>query len=375
MPTFPPVLRRRNRLILWVIAGLAAASWLAACKGGTPAKAGTEILFFTTNASFDEAQKRWDVPIHGWIFKHRKESVWEHAASRDLMEKLEASHEVKKNKIFESRLRMFLTHSKDGEHVQVVVGGTVHKIGPSDEHGHFTGVAHLEADGESPPGVRLLDVEHGSEQRGWKPALGTVQLIPPEGVSVVSDIDDTIKISQVLDGRELLKNTFLRPFPAVPGMADAYTEWAGSGVAFHYVSASPWQLYPALSEFVGEKGFPGGSLHLRIFSLRKEDRIDFFGPSEEYKIETISGLLGSYPSRRFILVGDSGEKDPEVYGNIARSFPGQVLHIFIREIEGAANDEARFNAAWEGVPDAVGRTIFTDPAQLEQFQIPTSGDG
>ena len=71
---------------------------------------------------------------------------------------------------------------------------------------------------------------------------GAVQLLPPRGVSVVSDVDDTIKISQVADHRELLNNTFLRPMEAVPGMPALYRRWAKDGAAFHYVTASPWQL-------------------------------------------------------------------------------------------------------------------------------------
>ena len=72
---------------------------------------------------------------------------------------------------------------------------------------------------------------------------GSALLVPEHGLSVVSDIDDTIKISQVRDRRELLRNTFAREFVAAPGMAARYQQLAASAdTRFHYVSSSPLQL-------------------------------------------------------------------------------------------------------------------------------------
>lgn len=84
---------------------------------------------------------------------------------------------------------------------------------------------------------------------------GSVQLVSPTGISVVSDIDDTIKETHVLNRHELAANTFLREFRGVPGMADLFRRWAaGDHIVFHYVSGSPWQLYPALSDFLRRDG-------------------------------------------------------------------------------------------------------------------------
>lgn len=71
----------------------------------------------------------------------------------------------------------------------------------------------------------------------------------------------------MLDGRDvILQNTFFRKANDVPGMSEVYQAWADMGAHVHYVSNSPWQVYPALSEFLRDRHFPAGSMHLRSIS-------------------------------------------------------------------------------------------------------------
>ena len=132
-------------------------------------------------------------------------------------------------------------------------------------------------------------------------------LLADSGVSVVSDIDDTVKISEVRDKQKLLRNTFMHEFQAVPGMADTYRTWAAAGAAFHYVSASPWQLFDPLDAFFKAASFPAGSLHLKQFRWKDSSFFSLFQDPVAYKKPIIAGLLTRYPHRRFVLVGDSGE--------------------------------------------------------------------
>jgi len=197
---------------------------------------------------------------------------------------------------------------------------------------------------------------------------GKVQLLTPEGLSVISDIDDTIKVSIVTDKRELLANTFLREFREVPGMARAYGRWAEAGAAFHYVSSSPWQLYPALSTFMARTGFPPGAFHLKSFRLKDRTFFDLFAAPEDTKIPTIESILAAYPGRRFVLVGDSGEKDPEVYGTIARRHRGQVAHVFIRDVSPQNEQGERFAAAFSGFPES-SWTVFRAADELAHVDL------
>ena len=191
---------------------------------------------------------------------------------------------------------------------------------------------------------------------------GPVQLVPPRGVSVVSDIDDTIKVSNVRERRELLLNTFVRPLKPVPGMAETYRRWAtNSGTAFHYVSASPWQLAPVLGEFLTRDGFPAGTLQLRTLRWRKE----LFGgySPDTHKRTEIGRLLAMFPEREFVLVGDSGERDPEIYGTLAREHPGRIRAIYIRDVTGEPATAERYKEAFKGLP-AERWKVFKEPGEL-----------
>ena len=179
---------------------------------------------------------------------------------------------------------------------------------------------------------------------GGHTGRGKLRLIPdtPGSLSVISDIDDTIKITEVPAGhRVLYLNTFVREFRSAPGMADRYKQW--SDAAFHYVSGGPWQLYDPLFEFLPGEGFPDGSVHMRNFPLRIEDAtkaqqfIDFLFNKEataRHKKERIREIMTHFPSRMFVFVGDSGEVDPEVYREIKDDpkFGHRVQAIFIRTV-------------------------------------------
>lgn len=141
------------------------------------------------------------------------------------------------------------------------------------------------------------------------PFLSYVDIIEPDGISVISDIDDTIKVTDILDGKDaILQNTFFRTAREVPHMSEVFRSWAKEGAHIHYVSNSPWQVYPVLREFITDKQFPQGSMHLRAVSTQDIIR----GKPGIHKLETIPKILQDFPHRKFILVGDSGEIDPEM---------------------------------------------------------------
>src|SRR5690606_35970024 len=103
-----------------------------------------------------------------------------------------------------------------------------------------------------------------------------------------------------------------------------------------YVSSSPRQLYPVLDDFLHEQQFPEGTLRLR--DIRVSDELFGTKTSENHKLSAIENLLLAFPGRRYVLVGDSGEADPEIYGEIARRFPQQVVAIYIRDVTSDIDD-------------------------------------
>ncbi len=264
---------------------------------------------------------------------------------------------------------MFLVDNERGKKLEVRLGGQRFGLARSEANGHFTGRLGLRRDWLAGlAGDAWLPVEAVMPEDDRRRFTGRVQLLRPEGFSVISDIDDTIKISVVTDKRELLANTFLREFRDVPGMARAYGRWAEVGAAFHYVSSSPWQLYPALSEFMARKGFPPGAFHLKSFRLKDRTFFELFAAPEDTKIPTIESILSAFPGRRFVLVGDSGEKDPEIYGTIARRYRDQVAHVFIRDVSPENEQWERFAAAFSGLPES-SWTVFRDAEVLAQFDL------
>jgi phosphatidate phosphatase APP1 len=110
-----------------------------------------------------------------------------------------------------------------------------------------------------------------------------------------------------------------------------------------------------LQGLFGASGFPGGSFHLRAFRLRDHLLRKLLMLRRSGKAVVIHSLLRTFPQRKFVLVGDSVEADPEIYGAAARAFPGQVQQIFIRSLPGPKNDPGRYAAAFRGLRPGVVR--------------------
>lgn len=195
--------------------------------------------------------------------------------------------------------------------------------------------------------------------------IGSALLVSEQGLSIISDIDDTIKDSHVLDKQLLVRNTFVNPLHAVPGMSELYQTLAtrSDNIAFHYVSSSPLQLYPLLTEFLQQEKFPTGSLHLR--SIKLIDELFKEGSSSQrHKHQQIRGLIQQFPRRQFVLIGDSGEADPEIYAAIAEDYPQTIRAIAIRDVTGEASDSPRYQKTFARIPAAKWQ-IFSEPDQVK----------
>jgi phosphatidate phosphatase APP1 len=192
----------------------------------------------------------------------------------------------------------------------------------SDREGYFS--VELEAPG-SPAGWReiqlqLLDL----------PAAETGRvLVPPSDAEfgVISDLDDTVIQTDVMRKVRMLVKLALsnahtrKPFQ---GVAAFYRALHRGRNPFFYVSKSPHNLYSPLVEFLQHQQLPAGPLLLRDYGLRTK---------KDHKARAIENILTTYPAMRFILVGDSGEQDPEIYTGILSRFPERIRVIYIRSID------------------------------------------
>jgi phosphatidate phosphatase APP1 len=114
---------------------------------------------------------------------------------------------------------------------------------------------------------------------------------------------------------------------------------------------------------VRTNGFPDGTFHLKLFRWKDQTFFDLFKSPEEYKLATIEPIFKEFPHRKFVLVGDSSEKDLEIYAALARKFPDQIAHIFIRDTTGESRNSIRYQTAFAGVGSDVWQ-IFRKPGEL-----------
>ena len=335
------------------------ALWLSAGAAARPLARDEQVLILPTTA-------RWqggaiEARIDLWVYELESRPGLSALFARYLDLDLDALSPVDRQR-FHERTQLFRVDSESFKDVQVRLRGDTHRLPATGFDGRARTIATLSGDGLAPTRRWLkatVAMPHGDPRH----FAGRVQLVPPEGLSVVSDIDDTIKLSQVRQRREMLLNTFAREFAAVPGMAERYQALDASGdTRFHYVSGSPVQLYPPLAAFLRTAGFPEGSVHLRE-STSIRNVIPEHGATREHKLAAIGRLLADFPARRFLLVGDSGEADPEIYAELARTHPAQIVGIRIRDVSGEDASAPRYRATFEGLPATLWQ-VYTDPQTL-----------
>jgi phosphatidate phosphatase APP1 len=340
----------------------------------SPVKSDEVVVFFPTFGHLDKDSLTWVVPVHGWIFEPVKESLRRRLALRLLRRSLDLDEADERIATFRQRARAFLVDNESGKKIPIRLGERHVVLDESDARGHFTGRLQM----PTAEAKQLLEAQMSGQ--GWlsyqadtrpgddRTFQGRVQFVPETGLSVISDIDDTIKVSEVASKRALLANTFLREYRAVDGMAEVYRSWAASGAVFHYVSASPWQLYEFLAEFLDRAQYPAGTFHLKTFRWKDSSFFSLFAAPEAYKPGAIRPILETFPRRHFVLVGDSGEKDPEIYAELARKYPKQIVRILIRDVTGEKAGGQRYQACFEGVPPSRWH-VFTDPMEIKDLVL------
>ena len=154
-------------------------------------------------------------------------------------------------------------------------------------------------------------------------------------LGVISDMDDTVLQSEITSFVRaarlmLLENARTRlPFPGVAAFYRALERGARGTAAnpIFYVSSSPWNLHDVITDFLDAQRIPAGPMLLRDWDIGRD-----FLRTRNHKLKQIRQILTTYPSLPFILVGDSGQEDPEIYGALVSEFPGRILAIYIRNV-------------------------------------------
>ncbi len=238
----------------------------------------------------------------------------------------------------------------------------------SDEEGFFS--FWLQGVDASPAGhwshVNLRLCGPGAVNGDGAKAIAEV-LVPSEQArfGVISDIDDTVMQSYATELIRMAKLTFLGnahtrlPFPGVAAFYRALQYGAGKGATapnpLFYVSSSPWNLYDLLVDFFDLRGIPAGPMFLRNWGISRNELL----PTKHsgHKLEAIETLFEFYAGMPFILIGDSGQQDPEIYAETVRRHSQRIMAVYIRDV---SHDERRDKAVQELAKEVIraGSTLI-----------------
>ncbi|MCX4026879.1 DUF2183 domain-containing protein [Endozoicomonas sp. SM1973] len=324
------------------------------------------VQFFRSSAWFDETSQLWYLPIHGWVYEPEKSIIRKQLIARSLKAKYGlsvTSQQTEKN--FDRRVNLLIADNERNKTIIIKIEKQHYTLPKSLPNGHFQDIITLtqsQVDQLQQNNQIIFSAAINSKDK--RNFYGAVSLIPPEGISVISDIDDTIKVTQVTDHTKLMNYTFFQDFIPTAGMPALYQSWAQQGITFHFVSSSPWHLYQPLAEFADTAGYPWASYSLKYIRFKDETLLNLFKKGTETKPQQIEAILKVYPKRKFILVGDSGEQDPEVYGELMRQYPKQIIKAFIRNVNNSLATENRYKKAFSGINGDKWQ-LFKDPKEVQ----------
>ena len=225
--------------------------------------------------------------------------------------------------------RSFLTAQDAGAAVTVTVAGprgsTSHCV-TADRGGYVDALLDVDL----MPGWREVSLSIG----GHSVTAPVLVVGPDQTTALLSDIDDTVMVTALprpllaaWNGLVLHENARR----AVPGMADLYRRWldANPGAPTFYLSTGAWNVAPALRRFLSSHGFPAGPLLLTDWGPTSSG---WFRSGRQHKRESLRRLIEELPQIRWVLVGDDGQHDPQIYRDVATEHPDRVALIAIRQL-------------------------------------------
>jgi phosphatidate phosphatase APP1 len=155
---------------------------------------------------------------------------------------------------------------------------------------------------------------------------------------VISDIDDTVIKTAATDLLKMIRIAYLgnehtrKAFPGVPEFYHALQRGhdGNEGNPIFYVSSSAWNMYDLFVKFMDCNDVPAGPILLRDIELSPANLLAF--EHQSHKMEQIQPILQQFSHLPFILIGDSGQKDAEIYQQLVHDYPNRILGIYLRDV-------------------------------------------
>ncbi len=232
---------------------------------------------------------------------------------------------------------LFLSHEVPGAQVRIHYAD-LSADAVADGEGYF--LADLDLRGRSLPNQAWHEFQVECLEPWCEGKFGGRFRTPgPEAeFGVISDIDDTVMETGAtrlwfMVTTTLFGNVHTRTiFPGTPAFFDALAAGTDGTAAnpLFYVTSSPWNLHDLVTQIFVLRGVPRGPMFMSDWGI---DRSKLFKSGHgEHKLAAIRSILETYPDLAFLLVGDSGERDPEIYSQILKEFPGRIRAIYIRDV-------------------------------------------
>ncbi|EED23870.1 actin filament organization protein App1-like, putative [Talaromyces stipitatus ATCC 10500] len=245
--------------------------------------------------------------------------------------------------------------------------GTVRRfhLGPTNQNGVLTQTVSLPQMGIVDRSVVTSELVGSRGQVRMQ-----TRFAAPEGWLLISDIDDSIKVTLTPETVGILRTTFVTDPEPIIGMPELYQLIERElNPTWIYLSASPYNLYKFLRNFL-HLFYPPGTLLLRQATWKNLGEFikSYNTGTGTYKMRQMDKIHSWLPARKVICVGDSTQSDPEIYAEMYRRHAGWIKAIFIRKVTNIPhmekkNSSSRFQRAFEGVPHDVWR-IFERPSGL-----------
>lgn len=194
----------------------------------------------------------------------------------------------------------------------------------------------------------------------------TAYLVPPTGLTIISDIDDILRVTKIYQPKEGLLNTFARPFTPWMNMPSIYANWSASisNMHFHYLTTTPEQATRNYMDFI-YKTYPLGSFDTRP--------LNFSDVSATLHIRRflLDKIFRTFPKRKFVLVADTSNHDVMVaYPQLFKDYPGQVACIFLRNTSATdSGDKFPYDTSgFKGIPQN-NYMFFKVPEDLSHLDV------
>jgi phosphatidate phosphatase APP1 len=217
------------------------------------------------------------------------------------------------------------------------------------------------------PGWHTVTLQTGDSEAVDAPVF----VADPEArFGIISDVDDTILNTALPKPLVAAWNSFVLDEHArtsTPGMPVLYDHLVAGhpGAPVIYLSTGAWNVAPALSRFLERNLYPAGPLLLTDWGPTP-DR--WFRSGQEHKLRELDRLAKEFPEVRWLLVGDDGQHDEQLYHEFASRHPEKVAAVAIRQLSvgqavlAGGRSKARLHEDVSGVPWVYG----PDGATLRQ---------